>query len=957
LSLGVLGYAVAPAPPKAPRVSFSRDVKPILSEHCFKCHGPDAASAAAGLRLDTFELATKRAIVPGQPDISRLLMRVSHSDPKFRMPPPSSGMKPLTPAQIDILRRWIEDGAKYENHWSFVPPKRPTIPAVSDYRWPRNFVDRFVMAKLDKAGMKPEPEAERDILATRAALTLTGLPPTQADLDAFRADKGEGAYERYVDRLLASPKYGEHQARYWLDAVRYGDTHGLHLDNERGIYPYRDWVVRAFNRDLPFDKFTEWQLAGDMLDKPTTEQLIATGYVRMNPTTNEGGAIEEEFLAKNTFDRVDTTSTVFLGLTVACARCHDHKYDPIPQRDYYRMFAFFNSTKDKPLDDNALLPAPAIRAATEEEEARLGAMDRELNERVAKVDATAARQWLTASLLPPLDTRDWQISPVHVAANFDEAHDKAFPGEPGQPAPAWKPLKFEIGKESAGLIGKDNAAVYVRGTVRAAAARPVTFGISSDDGVKVWLNGKLIHNNKVPRGTATAIDTVKGELRAGDNELVVKVSNGAAQDGLIVRLGDARQERIDRTYADAAKKLDDPAVQTEVRRLFLEEGPANAEAMAYRKLRKERDEFEAQIPMTLIAQEMEKPRIAHILRRGEYNLPTDKVERAIPSALGRLPADAPANRLGLARWMTSPKNPLVARVFVNRVWQQHFGTGIVKTAEDFGSQGEWPTNPELLDYLAVTFVENGWSVKKLHRLIVTSAAFRQSSRTPNAKLEKDPENRLISRGPRFRLDAEVIRDRALAAGGLLVDKPGGKGFKPYQPDGLWEAIAFDSSNTAKYMRDKGDTIYRRSLYLFWKRTSPHPVMLNFDAPMREMCTVRRFRTNTPLQALTTLNEPAFLEASRTMAERLLRRKADDDARLRQAYEIAFGRAPRPAEVTVMRGALARYRAKYEKDADAAQKLLKVGDFPRSAEIPAPEHAAWMLICSTLMNTDEFLTQH
>jgi hypothetical protein len=967
LSLGVFGYAVTPTSRQAPKamkpppVSFSREVKPILSEHCFKCHGPDVAKEAGGLRLDSFESAIKvrnghAAVVPGKPAASRLIKRVTFPEASLRMPPPDAGVPQLTAAQVDVLKRWIAEGGKYEQHWSFVPPKRPPIPEVSDYRWCRNFIDRFVLAKLDQAKLKPEPEADQDTLAMRAALTLTGLPPSQADLDALRRDKSDGAYERYVDRLLASHAYGEHQARYWLDAVRYGDTHGLHLDNERGIYPYRDWVVRAFNRDLPFDKFTEWQMAGDLLENPTTEQLVATGYVRMNPTTDEGGAIEEEFLAKNTFDRVDTTSTVFLGLTVACARCHDHKYDPIAQKDYYGLFAFFNSTLDKPLDDNALLPPPVIRAGTEEEETRLTRLEWDLQAITDTVDPEVAVRHFSQGRLPNPATRDWQISPVYQADNFDDAFANPKPGEPGQPAAQWKPLALEVGKTLETLIGKDNAAVYVRGVVTSSAARPIAFTVGSDDGIRIWLNGKLIHDNKALRGITAPPDTVNAQLRAGDNEIVVKLVNATGGDGLSIRLGDAVAERIDRAL-DAYRKKPTDGPLFDLRQTYLEVGPPTAEALAYRKLKSERDELEASIPMTLIAKEMPTPRETHVLRRGEYNLIGDKVERHLPPALGKLAPGASVNRLGFAKWLTAKSNPLVARVFVNRLWQQHFGTGIVKTAEDFGSQGEWPVNPQLLDYLAVSFVENGWSIKKLNRMIVTSAAFRQSSRASKAKLEKDPENRLVSRGPRYRLDAEVIRDKALVAGGILIDRPGGHGFKPYQPDGLWEAIAFDSSNTAKYMRDKGDTIYRRSLYLFWKRTSPHPVMLTFDAPMRESCTVRRGRTNTPLQALTTLNEPAFLEASRTMAERLLKQPGSDEARLTRAYEVAFGRDPNPTESKLLLAALARYREKYTADPKAAEKLLMIGDAPRNKNLPAPEHAAWMLICSTLMNTDEFLTLH
>ncbi|MGV3616444.1 MAG: DUF1553 domain-containing protein [Fimbriimonas sp.] len=958
LSLGVFGYsafAAQSAPATKRSLNFNRDVKPILSEHCFKCHGPDAAKAAAGLRLDNFEAATKRAIFPGNPDLSRLLMRATHSDPKLRMPPQDSGMKPLTPAQIDILRRWIEQGAKYERHWSFVPPKLPAIPAVSDPKWGRNNLDRFILAKLDEAKLKPEPEADRDTLAMRACLTLTGLPPTLAELNAFRKDALPGAYERYVDRLLAKSAYGEQQARYWMDAVRYGDTHGLQLDNERSVFPYRDWVVRAFNQDLPFDKFTQWQLAGDLLDKPTTEQLIATGYVRMNLTTNEGGAIEDEFLARNTFDRVDTASTVFLGLTVACAKCHDHKYDPIRQRDYYGLYAYFNSTADKPLDGNISLPPPVMRAPTPEQTKRLGQIQWALPLHENRVVGDEAAAWFEANRPPAPTSRDWRISPVTTAASFDAAFDAAAPGEPGQPAAAWKPLKFEPGKDHANLVGKDNAFVYVKGTLTVSKARAVTFGVSSDDGIRVWVNGKLVHSNKIGRGVDQGIDPVKADLRAGDNEIVAKVVNGIATDGLNIRMGDADEVRI-ASALDAYRKETPDSARALVA-AYLELGPPTENAEGYRRLVKERKEIEAAIPMTLIAQEMPKPRPTHILNRGEYNLKGALVSRGIPPVLGTLPKGVPNNRRGLAEWLTARENPLVARVFVNRVWQQHFGTGIVKTVDDFGSQGEWPLNPALLDYLAVDFVRNGWSVKRLNRLIVTSAAFRQSSRIAKAKLAKDPENRLLSRGPRYRLDAEVIRDKALAAGGLLVRQVGGRGFKPYQPDGLWEGASDPASSTHFYVRDKDRSIYRRSLYLFWKRTSPPPVMVTFDAPLRDACTVKRSQTNTPLQALAVMNEPAFLEASRTMAARLLAKEGTDRERLSLAYELTLGRAPDATEAGILLRALTRYRAKYEGDLPAARKLLSVGDWPQAKDLAPSEQAAWMLVCSSLMNTNEFLTLH
>lgn len=886
-----------------------------------------------------------------------MLKRAGAASAEMRMPPPDAGVIALTPEQLETLKQWIASGAKYEQHWSFVQPKLPSLPAVSDPRWCRNPVDRFVLAKLDAANLKPEAEADPDTLAMRASVVLTGLAPDPAELARYRADRGKGAYERFVDRLLASPAYGEHQARYWLDAVRYGDTHGLHIDNERGIYPYRDWVVSAFNRDLPYNKFVEWQLAGDLLPKPTTEQLVATGYVRMNPTSNEGGAIEEEFLARNTMDRVDTTSTVMLGLTVACAKCHDHKYDPIKQRDYYGLYAFFDSTQDAPLDGNVALPPPTVRAATPDQEKRLAQLAKQVQALTSKVQPEAAATWFATHRKPNPQTKGWEISPVYKSATFDEAFELASPGEPGQPAPAWKPVDFTIGKPLANIIGKDNASVYVRGTITVPADQIITIGVSSDDGVRLWLNGKLVHSNKALRSVAEAIDQVKLDLRAGDNELVAKVINASGEDGLNIQMGDAAAARIDKVVAAFRKMPADPKARLDLQTAFLDSGPDTKDAVDYRKLAKTESEFEASIPMTLIAREMDKPRPTFVLRRGQYDLKGDPVDRHLPAVLGSLPTGVPANRLSLAEWMVSPKNPLVSRVFVNRLWQQAFGTGIVKTSEDFGSQGEWPANQPLLDYLAVDFMKQGWSIKRLNRMLVTSAAFRQSSKSTLAKLSADPENRLISRGPRYRLDAEVIRDRALAAGGILNRSMGGRGFKPYQPDGLWEAVAFDISDTAKYKRDHGDSIYRRSLYLFWKRTSPHPVMLNFDAPMRDSCIVRRTRTNTPLQALTTLNEPMFLEACRTMAQHLVAEPVADAARLDKAFELTLGRAPSKQEQAVLLSALNRYHGEYAASEKAAKSLLMVGDSPQAPTEPPADVASWMLICSTLMNTDEFLSLH
>lgn len=960
--LGAVGAAaslssISPAQ-TARKVDFNRDIRPILSNSCFKCHGPDAETVAAGLRLDTFDEATKNrngafGIVPGEPGKSRMWARVSHEDPARRMPPPDMGVKPLTPTQIETLRLWIEQGAEYKAHWAFVPPVSPKLPSVSDQNWVRNDIDRFVLAKLDAEGLKPEPEADKATLLRRASLTLTGLVPTPEEMQAFLQDQDPQAYEKAVDRLMAKPAYGEHVARYWLDAVRYGDTHGLHLDNERLVWPYRDWVVRAMNDDLPYNQFVTWQLAGDLLDHPTTDQMIATGYIRMNPTTAEGGAIEEEFLAKNTFDRVDTTSTVLLGLTMACARCHDHKYDPLKQREYYEMFAFFNSTEDKPLDDNALLPAPAMPAPTPEQESLMTAARGEIASMEDSASLEAAMAWIKKEHQAPPTIGAWELSGPFEAKDFEEAFSGEQSPEKDGGNAAWRAIDLALGRPQENLLGKMNASAYIRATITAPQTRAVDLLVGSDDGVKVWLNGKLIHSNKVLRALGPT-DKVRLNLAQGENQLLIKLVNAGGGDALQVQIGDEVATRMEAVLTAPAQT---PDIEREARRLFLAFGPESDQAKLYRARTAALGQMAARLPMTLVARELAVPRKAFILKRGEYNLPDAEVGRAVPAVLGQLPAGAPKNRLGLAQWLVNPKHPLTARVIVNRMWQQHFGLGIVRTSEDFGNQGEWPSHPELLDYLATKFVQDGWSMKKLHRLIVTSATFRQRAGASTEKRTRDPENVLLSRGPRFRLDAEVIRDNALYASGLLHDNAGGKGFKPYQPAGLWEAIAYPTSNTSKYMEDKGVQVYGRSLYLFWKRTSPPPAMTAFDAPTREACTVRRSRTNTPMQALVTLNEPMFQESARLLAERSYHAGDDDLSRINALFRFSLSRSATAEEAALLTGALGRYRARYSSDSAAADKLLTVGSAPRDALIPAPELAAWMLVAQTIINTDEFLTQH
>ncbi len=952
------GQGIKKVAAPAPKIDFNRQIRPILAEHCWPCHGTDKAALekTGGLRLDTFAGATAdrggyRALVPGSPAQSKMWERIAEKDPSMAMPPKTPTVSPLSVEKKRLIWEWIRQGGEYQAHWAFIPPSLPATPPVSNPAWVRNPIDSFVMRQLDVRGLKPEPEADRETLIRRATMTLTGLPPTIGEIDAFLKDAQPGAYERVVDRLLASPRYGEHQARYWMDAVRYADTHGLHIDNERSVFPYRDWVVRAFNKDLSYKDFLVWQLAGDLLPNPTTEQKIATGYIRMNPTTNEGGVIEAEFLAKNTFDRTDTTSTVFLGLTTACAKCHDHKYDPISQKDYYSLYAFFNSTADPILDGNLKLHGPVMRATLPEDEAKVAALEASV-ERIKKEGSfEEASKWALAwDQKLPTDLK-WEVSGPYQGKDFNDAFDQDFKPE------NWRPFKLPLDTPTAGVVGKENAAAYLRTTINAEKAQVIDLRLGSDDAIRVWQNGKIIHDNRASRGLTLNADLVKLALVPGTNELLIKIVNGVGPDGAAVGFGDGLQPLIEKATAIIAKPTRTTEETDFVVSTYLEKGPETELAKRYRAKIAEKNAFVEAIPMTYIAQEMEKPRPTFLLKRGEYTLPGDPVNRAIPGVFGKMPPKAPANRLGLAQWMIDPKNPLVSRVFVNRMWQQHFGTGLVKSSEDFGNRGDWPSHPELLDYLAVTFIKDKWSVKQLNRLIVTSAAFRQAATGSTIKRNKDPENKWISRGPRFRLDAEVIRDSALFDAGLLVEHPGGRGDKPYQPSGIWEAIAFDVSDTYIYTQDKGDALYRRSLYMFWKRTSPPPSMLIFDAPMRESCIVRRSRTNTPLQALTTMNDPQFFEAARVMAQRVLLTESDDQKRAVLAFRIATGRHPRPDEMQIMLAVLREQREIYARDAADAHAILSVGEFPRDPRLSLDEHAAWTLVCNMILNLDETLTQH
>ncbi len=788
----------------AGKISFDRDVRPILSNHCWKCHGPDAKERKAGLRLDQQESAIKpaesgkTAVTPNKPADSELLRRILLSDSDEQMPPASEN-KPLSAAQKEILKRWIEQGATFEQHWSFRTVSRPAIPKLQDFKskisnlkWKtQNPIDHFIFARLEAEGLTPSPEADRETLIRRVTLDLTGLPPTIAEIDEFLSDRDANAYEKVVDRLLKSPHYGERMALDWLDASRFADTNGYHIDNGRDMTRWRKWVIDAFNRNLPFDQFTIQQLAGDLLPEPSEpaaafEQKLASGFHRNHMINFEGGAFPKEYHNAYIVDRVNTTATVWLGLTVACSQCHDHKYDPLTQREFYQFYAFFHNVPENGLDGKKGNAEPLLKLPTDDQQKQLA----ELADNIAKVDA---------------------------------------------------------------------------------------------------------------------------------------------------RLKTSKDEEAKTLKAD----LD--------------------------RLRKVQTELEQLIPTSMVMRELEQPRETFVLIRGQYDKPGDKVEAEVPAVLPRLPEGAPRNRLGLARWLTHPLHPLTSRVTVNRYWQSYFGTGLVKTSEDFGSQGEPPTHPELLDWLAAEFMTNesttatAWDIKHLQRLIVTSATYRQTSRATPALIVRDPENRLLARGPRHRLPAEGIRDLALSVSGLLQHKIGGPSVSPYQPAGLWEELMAraDGKNwtAQEYSQSHGADLYRRTMYTFWKRTCPPAQLATFDAPDRETCTVRRARTNTPLQALVLMNDPTYVEASRKLAERiLLEGGATTAERITFAFRLATARKPTPRELTVLRCVFEQQHARFAADPAAATKLLSVGESPRNEQLPAHELAAWAAVASVILNLDEAVTK-
>ena len=1008
------------------KVQFNRDVRPILSDKCFACHGFDAKTREADLRLDVppGEDWSGWVIVPGDADASSLWERLITEDPDLQMPPARSH-KTLSESERDVLRRWINQGAVYEGHWSFQPivANSSTLPANAG----ANPIDVFVRARLQQEGLPPSPEADRPTLIRRLSFALTGLPPTPEVVQAFVQDTSPEAYERVVDQFLSSPQYGEEMARHWLDVARYADTHGLHLDNERQMWAYRDWVIEAFNQNKPFDDFTIEQLAGDLLPNPTQEQRIATGFNRCNVTTSEGGSIDAEFLFRYAVERASTTAEVWMGLTAGCAVCHDHKFDPITQSEFYSLYAFFYSAADPAMDGNALLTHPVMRVETESDRAHMANLRQEI--------ATAREQLL--AVIRQMDYQDpAEMEPAAGTTTIeawwmDDAFDasgqvQASPGHATEfvaaPAAGVAPVQGQkvLKRTDAGLaqdvwetagpgLKLPPQAKFVAHVFLDPENLPQSIMVQFNRGGwnhrGVWGDYDAIQwgapqtMERVALGElpvsgqwvrlefpVQAVGLASGDALSGfaltqfggtvywDQVGVIGEVNPATDPALsfaawwrTASMGDL--SGIPAELHDVVKQGPSDAVDPEARASLREHyllqhcqssqaELANARQQLQAKEQQLRD-YEAALPSTFVFSDLPQPRQAYVMTRGQYDQPADAVEPNVPQILPPLTSSgARANRLDLANWLVSADHPLTARVAVNRYWQQFFGTGLVRTSTDFGSQGEPPSHPELLDWLAQDFKANGWNVKSLVRLIVTSETFKQSSAVSADLYEKDPKNRLLARMSRPRLDAEQIRDNALFVSGLMVSDRGGKGVKPYQPPNIWEPVGFSGSNTQYYSQDTGTALYRRSIYTFLKRTAPPPFMSNFDAPNREQsCSVRQ-RSNTPLQALQLMNDVQHVEAARTLAARVLRAVPTDDvARINLAMQIIVARDGTERELSILAKQLDLHRQRYASDVDAAKQLTTQGASLPPADVSPIELAAHTLMINTLLNLDETLNRN
>ena len=1263
-------------------IDYNLDIRPILADNCFACHGPDAKTRQANLRLDTkagafSEPSGYPVIVPGKPEESELHLRIVSDDDSYRMPPAGFN-KTLTPEQIEAVTQWIREGAKWEEHWAFTTPVRPTLPTVKHKDWVRNPIDAFILSRLEKEGLTPASEADKRTLIRRLSFDLTGLPPTREEIHQFLADESPDAYGKLIDTFMAKPEYGEHLGRFWLDVARYGDTHGLHLDNYREMWPYRDWVINAFNENMPFDEFTIEQLAGDLLPEPTRDQRVATGFNRCHVTTSEGGSIDAEYYVRYAIDRANTTSTVWMGLTVGCAQCHDHKYDPITQKEFYQLYAYFNNITENAMDGNRKDSPPVVKLPTPEQEAELAAFDEQITELDAKtkapipeLDATQTAwenrmpRWTTLKptslhskggatlevlednsilasgtnpeqetyeviidlppgkwsavrlegirhkslpkggigrssngnvvltdfalfIAPPAPASDEEApvaestdaetqsetktpdaeagstaadaqvenapadadaevqaentptdeaeaesentpaadadadaqaentptddtdpeaqadneteedtevtdpwTPVHIVQAWAD-HEQVM-GENNlggvianaiddKPETGWAldrrnqnrqaiflvaapfgmeggrlkvrlkhefdlrqkqlgrfrlaltdaatvyPIGTKIGlgnwhaagpftaehgnlafyqayePETKGVntgdkferngktikweqqthwvdeqvhndIVGENSATYLFRNISSVTQQKALLHIGSNDALKVWMNGTELLAKNVQRDAAADQEQVQVALKPGNNTLLLKIVNYSGPSGFYFRMesappmlpanivdiaGTPRGERETaqkdqiRDYYRANITLD-KSVNENAHRAFAD---LKAVVADLGKVRQKRNSLDGSLTTTLVMQERTEPRGAYVLARGEYQNPGEQVYPQTPAVLPAMPEGSLPNRLGFAKWLLSPEHPLTARVAINRFWQDIFGTGIVLTAEDFGTQGTPPVHPELLDWLATEFIASGWDIQAMLKLMLTSATYRQSAEITSEKLERDADNTLLSRGTRYRFDAETVRDNALALSGLLYTKVGGPSVKPPQPGGLWKAVGFTGSNTDTFVKDEGaDKIYRRSLYTFWKRTAPPPQMNILDAPSREACTIRRERTNTPMQALMLMNDPQFFEAARAFAERTVKEGGETtEERIAYLFESATARLPNPKEAALLLETFQAHHQELTANPEAAKELIAVGESKPDETLDAVEVAAWTMIANLILNLDEVLNK-
>ncbi len=1037
-------------------IDFNYHIKPILSDRCFACHGPDENKIEGGLRLDIEEKALAElesgfhAIVPGKPGKSALYHRITSEDPEEMMPPPESNLK-LTEQEKALLIRWIEQGAEYKPHWSFIQPEKPEEPEISRKDWPNNPIDNFVMARLEQENMEPAEQADKESLIRRVSFDLTGLPPSVEEIDAFLADDSPEAYEKVVDRLLASPHYGERMANEWMDVARYADSHGYQDDGMRNMSPWRDWVIEAFNKNLPFDKFVTWQLAGDMLPDANREQILATGFNRNHLQSQEGGIVSEEYRVEYVADRVGTFGKAFLGLTVECARCHDHKYDPISQKEFFELFSFFNNNNETgqiPYMGEASPTLILTDEKTEEELVGIRAKMETYNEKTdpdrkayredfekwAKAVENSGKEELELFGLIghyPLDEpqdKNYinlanQKKPA-VAKGRDEDRPVTVPGKFGNAQQLVGDGYIDLGEEIAYFertdpfsislwvnIEKDSVdgPLFTRSGGKYNGNRGYDCTLRKDNTVTISLNhtwpanGIMVHTiDKVPTEewfhfTLTYDGSSKAsgvKVFLNGEPMKLKVISDNLQQSMIyygdnkdswggsgnLAIGKVFEETLADVMVDEFMVFNRKLSTIEVAQLSgesdalakalspnpendrsLEEGLYDYYLSNYNQeyqqhfaqlteWRDKENEVLTAEPEVMVMEELREPRPTYILDRGVYDAPTKRVEPGTPSYVMEFPEKLPDNRLGLAQWLVHEDNPLTTRVTVNRYWQMFFRNGIVSTPDDFGNQGDLPSHPELLDWLSVHFRESGWDIKALQKMIVMSATYQQSSVPTLEELEKDPANTLLARGPSYRMPAEMIRDNALAASGLFVPKIGGPSVYPYQPKGLWKALA--TRNATEYVQGSGDDLYRRSMYTVFKRTSPPPSMITFDAPERSLCTVKRQKTSTPLQALVLLNDPQFVEASRALAEKVMKEQEELDAQITYMFRALTSQFPTNEELAILKKLYYDEVEEFKNDNQAAVELLEVGNAEYNKNLPLSEVAALTLVTNTVMNFDE-----